>query len=93
MNKEVAMTHNLKILLAVLITVVVLGGGFIGWLYYTNSLTAKQNSAVRTAPAKKADANQTEMTAIQSEIQKSDDIDISDLDNTAELDKIDLSGI
>lgn len=93
MNSEMKMTHTLRILLSVFATVVVLGGGFLGWIYYSNGLTTKQGSTVKTAPAKKPNANQAEITAIQGEIQKSDDIDISDLDNTADLDKIDLSGI
>ena len=93
MNKEIQITHTLKILLAVLATVVVLGGGFIGWLYYSGMLGAKNQNTAGTVPAKRTDANQTEINNIQNEIQKSDDIDISDIDNTSELDKIDLSGI
>lgn len=94
MNKELQMTHMLKVLLAVLVTIIVLGGGFLGWIRYNNSLVAGRQTIANSAQVKKSvDANQTEVTAIQDEIQKSDDIDISDLDNTSELDKIDLSGI
>lgn len=93
MNKEVKFTHTLKILLAILATVIVLGGGFLGWLYYVNSLSQKQSNIVKTAPTKQVDTVQAEADDIKNEIQKSDDIDISDLDNTSELDKIDISGL
>ena len=90
MNNE---RHTLKILIAVFMTVFILGGGFLGWLYYCNSLSLKQTAGISSIPARTADPTQAEINDIQSEIQKSDDIDISDIDNTSELDKIDLSGI
>ncbi|MDO8507125.1 MAG: hypothetical protein Q7S53_00970 [bacterium] len=93
MNREIQMTHTLKMLLAVLTTVVILGGGVLGWVYYNDSLATKQASNTGTVSVKKASASQIELNTIQGEIQKSDDIDISDLDNTSDLDKIDLSGI
>jgi len=93
MNKEIEMTHTLKILLAVLMTTVFLSAGFIGWLYYSGVLGTKTAAVTTQTPVKRASTNQTELTNIQNEIQNADDIDINDLDNTSELDSIDLSGI
>lgn len=89
------MTNTLKVLIAVLVTVIVVGGGFLGWIYYGDTLVAGEKSTVNTnvIVTKKVDPIQEELNTIQSDMNVSDDLSIEEIDNTTELDKIDLSGI
>jgi hypothetical protein len=91
------MTKNLKILLIALFSIIVIGGlGALGWFLYDDYLAANETTDAPPSAiteTKPADPDQDELDKIEKDIKTSDDLNISDLDNTTELDKTDLSGI
>jgi len=93
------MSKGMKALIAILLVEVILGGAFMGWVYFGVNLVDSDKTAKTTqeqAQRQTADQSEAELKAIEDDlnIDTENDKDLSDLDTLkSELSNINLSGI